>query len=97
MTFEELRTRRGQFSIPHRMVERYPSNVADLLSGMIITRCESDWCGQKFDYVAMWPYFDVVPDGHEPGQYGIWHSDDSPPFGLVREDRPTRRRSENKP
>ena len=47
----------GRFSIDRALIESHPEVVRELMSRVIVVRCELHYAEDRFEYVALSPHF----------------------------------------
>ena len=56
---------RARFRISHELLREHPEKVADLLSGLVVTRAESCFASCEISYLALHPSFPETQEGRE--------------------------------
>lgn len=67
--FADLQRRIGKFSIRRSFLYDHPEKVMLLMQRVIVVRCELLHLGDMFEYVAISPDFESVPEGQVPPEY----------------------------
>lgn len=68
---EDLKDRIGKFRISRELILDRPDIALEIMSKVIVTRCELMFHSDYFEYTAVSPIFDVVPVGFMAHEYSI--------------------------
>ena len=58
----QLVRRLGRFRVSEHLVKTHPQEVMKVMAECLVVRCELRYETMTFDYVAISPHFDVVPE-----------------------------------
>ena len=66
---ERLVRRLGRFRISEHAVKNHPEDVMKIMGECLVIRCEMRYDTMTFDYAAISPRFDEVPEWQTPPEY----------------------------
>lgn len=66
---ERLIRRLGRFRVSEHAVKNHPEDVMQIMRECLVIRCEMRYDTMTFDYAAISPRFDEVPEWQTPPEY----------------------------
>lgn len=70
-----MRNRQGKFYISHVVIDLHPEAVMNIMSKVIVVRCEYQYHSMMFEYIALSNEFDEVEEGCSVPQYDVSYND----------------------
>lgn len=67
----------GKFDITEDVLLENPGVMSTVLATVIVVRCEFMYATKTFEYTAISPDFEEVPEGEEPPYYDVSYDEDT--------------------
>lgn len=68
---DSIKNRYGRFRVSDVMVDTDPTSLLLLGSKVVVVKCEHEYSTRTFDYTALSPMFEEIPDCMVPPEYDI--------------------------